>query len=495
MSTAEPRERDGSRPGDDDLRPPDGVDPRDDVAVIPRFPWLTPRRIIYGTFLWLVLFSLGSIAVANPFFDEKTATANIDYWHVMYLHGLLIGMVAILLLTAMSVFHLRWRHAWLLIPLGVVAATLCDTIGGIFDRAIPGTISDQVATWVQIVGFFALDEILIVIIVGFFLDRRAGTEPSKRLSYLVAWVAGGSMLIAAIMGHLAGWILEFGDRPALIGSFAHFEGETVSVFDASLITSHSHQMTVAFMVLVIAASVAFFAERRPAPRFASLRRVGLSMALIGTVGFTAMYVWAGFTTWVIPSYFANPQGANGIAGDDLVTGAAMIGGLLALAGALFSRATKPVLPALAATWAWLLTVGLVVVTGYWIELHETHFGTGHPAPGAAADGIFTWFHQDVGLFLFPVTAVMMLVTSRYVVPRHQGPIAWAAVAGSTVLSAGGMVYVFVDQAIRGTGYVLSTIGLLIIGAALLGTIWRGFGQGLVRSHRSQTGREAVAGPG
>lgn len=80
-------------------------------------------------------------------------------------------------------------------------------------------------------------------------------------------------------------------------------------------------------------------------------------------------------------------------------------------------------------------------------------------------------------------------------PRHQGPIAWAAVAGSSVLYAGGMVYVFVDQAIRGTGYVLSTIGLLIIGAAFLGTIWWGFGQGLVRRHRSQTAREAMAGPG
>jgi len=182
----------------------DDFEPHDDVAVVPRFPWLTPRSIIFGTFLWLLLFSLGSIAVANPFFDEKTATSSIDYWHVMYLHGMLIGMVGITLLTTMAVFQLRWKHAWLLVPLGVIAATFFDTIGGIFDHNIPGSAGDRVATWVQILGFFALDEMLIVIGWAFFHDWRAGTGPSRLLSYYVAWVASASMLVAAIMGHLAG---------------------------------------------------------------------------------------------------------------------------------------------------------------------------------------------------------------------------------------------------------------------------------------------------
>ena len=463
----------------------DDFEPHDDVAVVPRFPWLTPRSIIFGTFLWLLLFSLGSIAVANPFFDEKTATSSIDYWHVMYLHGMLIGMVGITLLTTMAVFQLRWKHAWLLVPLGVIAATLFDTIGGIFDHNIPGSVGDRVATWVQILGFFALDEMLIVIGWAFFHDWRARTGPSRMLSYCVAWVASASMLVAAIMGHLAGWILEFGNTPSSIGSFAHFEGETVSSLGANLITSHSHDMAVAFMVLVVAASVSFFAERSPKAQFASLRRVGLAMALIGTVAFSVMYVWAGFTSWVIPALFTDHNGANGVAADDLVTGFAMVGGLLALGGALLSRATRPLTPVLAATWGWVLTTGLVIVTGYWIEVHETHFGAGDPsAPGAGSDAVFTWFHQDVGLFLLPVMTVVMLVTARYVLPRHQGPIAWTAIVGSTILFVGGMVYVFIDQALHGTGYVLSTIGLLVIGAAFLGTIWWGFGQGLFTARKA-----------
>lgn len=445
----------------------------DDKAVLRRFGWLTPRRIIYSTFAWLILFSLGSIGVANPFEDERTATSTINYWHVMYLHGMLIGMVGITLLLSMMVFQIRWKHAWWLVPLGVVVATLFDTVGGIFDHRIPGDIGDKIATWTQILGFFTLDEMLIVTAIAFFLDWRAKT--SRQLSYLLAWAADISMLFAAVMGHLAGWILEFGDHPSFIGSFAHFEGENVKTLTSNLITSHSHEMTVAFMVMVIATGVRFFAERQSTAGFAILRRVGLLMALIGTIGFTAVYLWSGFTDWTIPTLFTSNHGVNGVALDDLITGFGMLGGLVGLAGAFLAKAAKPVLPVFGAAWSWLLTISLVVASGYWIELHETHFGAGAvSAPGAKSDAVFTWFHQDVGLFLFPMITVTMLITARYVIPKYQGVTALAAVIGSTLLFAGGMVYIFVDSQIHGTGYVLSTIGLLTIGASFLSTIWWGF---------------------
>jgi hypothetical protein len=227
------------------------------------------------------------------------------------------------------------------------------------------------------------------------------------------------MLFAAIMGHLAGWILDYGDTPRAIGSFAHFQGVSLSTLTANLIGSHSHDMVVAFMVLTVAASVAFYAERVPAARFLVLRRVGLAMALTGTVVFTVIYVAACFTSWVIPTIFTS--GPNGLASDDLVTGFAMVGGLIALIGAALSHASRPIATVLAATWMWALTIGLVVATGYWIEFHEAHFGAGSSsAPGAASDAIFTWFHQDIGLFLFPFMTVVMLATARFVLPRAFG---------------------------------------------------------------------------
>ncbi len=447
----------------------------EEAAVLSWFPWLTPRRILFGSAGWIVAFALGSLAIANPFFTEKGAGASINTWNVMYAHGLLIGMLGIALLLAASVFRLTWRHLWLFVGLGVVAATLLSTIGGIFDRHIPGPAGDQVAMWTQILGFFTLDEMLIVLAWGFWKDWRARTGQSRRLSFLVAWTATLSMLIAAIMGHLAGWILDYGDTPPAIGSFARFEGESLSTLNANLIGSHSHDMVVAFMVLAIAASVAFYAERVPRVGFIGLRRAGLGMALVGTVIFTVVYVAAGFTSWTIPTLFAN--GPNGLASDDLVTGFAMIGGLIALAGAALSRATRPAATVLAATWIWALSIGLVVATGYWIEFHEAHFGAGSAsARGAASDAIFTWFHQDIGLFLFPFMTVVMLATGRFVLPRYHGIIALTSVAGSTAAYAGGMVYLFADQAIHGPGYILSTAGLLAIGAALLATIWWAFGR-------------------
>jgi hypothetical protein len=389
----------------------------DDRAWWPRFAWLTPRRVLIGTLGWIGLYALGSVMIANPFRTERSASANINYWNTMYLHGMLIGMVAIVILLGMLVFEIRNRHAWLLIPAGVIAATLFATIGGIYDRTESPT---EAGMWTQVVGFLALDEILIVAAAAFMIDWFTRTEASRRLSFLVAWLSALSMLIAAIMGHIAGWILSYGAHPWFILSYARFIGEPVPALLANLTGSHSHQMTVALMAFVASAGVAQFAERSPAARGAIARRAGLSVLAIGVVVFTAMYVIAGFTSWAIPTLFQSANGVNGLASDDLVTGWAMIGGLIALAGAVIGRAGPRAWPAISAAWSWLLTVGLVVATGYWIEFHETHFGAGDPrASGAASDAVFTFFHQDVGLFLLPLMTAVMVITARLVIPRRR----------------------------------------------------------------------------
>lgn len=439
-----------------------------DQAMWRHLPWLTPRLVLLGTLGWTILYALGSIGLANPFFTERTAISPIKYWNVMYLHGMLIGTVGIAVLLAMLVFDIRNRRCWLFIPGGVVVATVLATMGGIWDRSTSPT---SAAMWTQVAGFFALDEILIVAVLAFVLDWFARTPASRRLSYLVATLSAASMLIAAIMGHIAGWILDYGPHPWFVVSYAHFVGEKVSDWQANLTGSHSHEMVVAYMTLVAAAAVAQFGERTATVRGAVLRRIGLLAMAIGIVGFTVIYVIAGWTTWVIPTLFQSSHGVNGLASDDLVTGFAMVGGVVALAGAVMGRVDPRRWGGVAAGWTWLLSVGMVVATGYWIEFHETHFGAGSPAPGAANDAVFTWFHQDVGLFLLPLMTAVMLITSRFVLPRRQDGIALGMIVGSTVLFVGGMVYVFVDATRHGPGYVLSTIGLFVMGAALLATIW------------------------
>ena len=88
------------------------------------------------------------------------------------------------------------------------------------------------------------------------IDWRQKTPLSRTLPFWVAMIATVSLELAALMGHAAGWILDFGNHPALIGVWAKFVGEGVSDLQGNLITSHSHEIVVAVLALLIAAATA-----------------------------------------------------------------------------------------------------------------------------------------------------------------------------------------------------------------------------------------------
>jgi len=442
-----------------------------DTAVAPRLAWVTPRRVILFVLAWLAAFSLGSIAISNPFASEPSATATPNYWHVMYLHGLLIGMVGLMALLALEVFETRCSpHVRAGIVLGVVGATVLAAAGGIFDRVAPG---DEAAMWTQIAGFFFLDEILVLLLVGFWQGWRAKLPSSRTLAYGAGVLASGSMLLAAVMGHLAGWILEFHSHPFLISDWARWAGEDWQTLRDSLIGSHSHEMAVASMALALSAGVYRFGYLSASGVARHLSRVGMAMVGVGIVWMTGLYVAMAVTDWVVPSYFTSAHGTNGIAGDDLVTGIFVMGGGLLALWPLAARlpaklrsvagATIP----LAAAWAWTGIIAGVVIGGYWIEESETFFGVGAKgSPGAANDNVFVWIHQDIGLFLLPALFTILLLADRLAGRRYRGPIGWSAIAGVTMLLVGGGVWVFADPAKFGPGYVLSTIGLVLVAGSI-----------------------------
>jgi hypothetical protein len=423
---------------------------------------------------WLVLLAVLGAFVANPFRAEVSAAATPDYARVMYLHGLLIGMVGLLALLACQVLRLRSLHARMWITGGVVVATVLSALGGIWDNKIPGA---EVPMWTQILSFFALDEILIVLLVALVAEWRAA-RMERSLPYVTAFLAAASMLAAAAMGHLAGWIMEFGNAPQAIGNYATFAGiGTVADFATQLVGSHSHLIAVSVMALaiVLVAQQFGYATLRGTAR--ALSRVGLSLVAIGTVVTLGMYVVAGFTTWAPPTWFVSgPDGANGIASDDIISGILVMGGgLLIVAALALGRADLLRQPLrVAALWSWVLSFATVVVAGYAIEMNEAYFGAGDAtAPGGAKDAVFTWLHQDIGLFLLPALVVIMLAATRLINRERTGFVGWATILGTTITFAGGMLYVFVDPATYGIGYAVSTIGLLIVGIALLATLWWG----------------------
>ncbi len=295
--------------------------------MLARFPWLTNRRIVFFVLGWMLLFGVISAFISNPFQSEPSATASPNYWHVMFLHGLLIGMVALGALVACQVFGLQSKHVRVWIALGALAATIPVAVGGIFDKAVPGY---EVPMWIQIVGFFAFDEILLTLLVGFVLEYRRLAPTSRTLPFLGATLATASLLVAAVMGHLAGWLLEFGLKPGALRSFAKSIGYTkAGDWSTALIGSHSHEMAVASMALIVALLARQFGHGSLSKAPRRVAQVGLIMVPIGVIAMSYVYVRAGFSTWAPPTWFESHGGTDGIASDDVITGVfVMFGGLL-----------------------------------------------------------------------------------------------------------------------------------------------------------------------
>ncbi len=450
---------------------PSSVGSAEDAAPVSWAPWLTARRLTFFVIGWLALFAVGSVFVSSPFQSEPAAGVTPSYFNVMYMHGLLIGMVGLLALLTLQVMRVSSLHVRVWIAGGVVFATVLAAVGGIFDNKIPGA---EVAMWTQILGFFALDEILVLLAWGLFSEWRKGTPATRTLTYAAATIASVAMFFAAVMGHLAGWIMEFGEgTPSLIANFRSFAGfDSQDSFVGALVGSHSHEMAVASMGLVAIIAAQHFGYSTVTGTARLFARIGVGMIGAGIAIVSAIYVAGVVTQWAPPNLGSDP---NLIPGDDIVSGVLVMGGgivaLLAVANlrSIFEFPTR-----LAAVWAWILSVATVAVAGYAIELNTTNFGAGDPkAAGAAGDAIFTWFHQDIGLFVLPTVVLVMLVVQLLVGQRAAGWIGWFVIAGTTALFAGGMFWVFVNSDLYGAGYWLATTGLLLVGAAIVGTLYHG----------------------
>ena len=440
-----------------------------------RFTW---RQVILLLGGWLVIFAVGSVFVSNPFITEASAGATPNYGNVMYLHALLIGLVGLVGLVTCEVFKLRSRLVRTGILAAAVGATVLTGLGGIFDT----TVSSSVSIWLilHVIGFFLLDAIFLLLFVGFYLEWRQRSPRVWKLTFGLAALAALSLEFAAAMGHIAGWILDFGDHPRLIGSWATAMGETVGDLRNNLITSHSHEMVVALLALIVALAAERFGYQALSGGRRTLARVGMWLAVAGTALMTIQYVVGGVTSHEPPTLFrSGPGGVNGLASDDLVTGlGVMLGGLLVLLALVAGRnngkgkiSESRRASSLGIAWSWLLLFVTVPVAGYYIELNEKTFGAGSPAPRAVSDGIFTWFHQDFAFFLLPALMVLMLIADLYLTEKASRLTMQGILLGTLVIFVGFMTYVFVSPVIYGAGYVLVAVGSIVTALAVGRFLW------------------------
>ncbi len=421
--------------------------------------WSPEKRVVVAMLIWLALLALGSAFVSTPFVDQR-AGAPPDYARTMYLHGLLIGMVGLLSLIAMDIFGAGHKNRTMhnLVLWGTLGAALFSGVGGIFDR----NIEDTLFLWMQIISFFFLDEILISLTLALFF-RAVET---RFVATWLAALAAFSGFISAVMGHIAGWILEFGDYPkAIVGGYASLAAESWQSLLTHLISAHAHEMVVAVIALLVATFCAYFSLQT---RGNKLMRFGLWWAAIGTIAMTLVYVVAGFSWAQPPVLFAH--GLNGIGGDDFVTGlGVMLGGLIALVGLGVERLPDPVTRWGSALLSTLLLV-TVPITGYYIYMHETLYNHGlASAPRGVNDAVYGWFHQDFALFLIPAIMTLILAVMHFTHDaRQRRASVGTLLAGSCLGFVGGMLYVFVSPALYGVSFVITTIGLagIVLGVVL-----------------------------
>lgn len=425
-------------------------------------------RVVWFLIAWLTLFALGTLFVANPFWLEKSASAIPNYSHVMYLHGLLVGLAGIVVLIACEIFEIRSRRVRGFILFASVITTVLVGIGGIFDAS-------QTVQWfwlsLHVVGFFSLDGIFVAFLVGLFQDLRTGSEASGSLPYWCAIISAFSLEFAALMGHAAGWILDFGDHPSFIGKWAGLVGEKVSDLSDNLTTSHSHEI-VAAMLALLAAMIAWrFGYKSLVGRAKSIARLGLLLVVAGTLIVTIMYVIGGFTSIEPPTLFVSgPNGVNGLASDDLVPGiGVMLGCLLVISVLFFASRQSNHLPSserstlFSVASFWLMLVISVVGAGYFIEAHETMFGAGDAgAPLAMSDAVYTFAHQDFAFFLLPASLVLVLLADPLLGNRAKW-ISRITLIGISVAFVGILIYIFIDPgSVYGSGYAVASVGVLTI---------------------------------
>src|ERR1035437_810654 len=110
----------------------------------------------------------------------------------------------------------------------------------------------------------------------------------------------------AIMGHLAGWLMEFGEKPSFVASYRSFAGfKSVDDWTWALVGSHSHEMAVSAMALVVTLAVVQFGYKTLTGVSRNVARGGMGMIVVGVVGTTALYLLGGFTTIAVPGFLTD----------------------------------------------------------------------------------------------------------------------------------------------------------------------------------------------
>jgi hypothetical protein len=464
-----------------DVASPTFLDERDG-SLFPGARWLTPRRLAFFLIFWATIFFAGSVFVNNPFAGSARATnwavgpgSPNYYWVVMYLHGLNAGLVGIAALVACDFFELPSLHVRRGIVAGVLIAGVLSPIGAVFNTSAPWT---NAGLWIQVAAFLALDEIVILFLWGMLSLWREGAPRSRTFPFITASLAGVVMLVAALMGHLAGTILGFGNNPPLLGQYAAQEmGLSLDAWAASLIGAHSYLMITAVPAGLLALAAVRFGYYRLVGATKLLAQVGFALVCIDLVVQTEMGLLLGFSSWPgnlppqisalpgVPSFLALNDASNFvflILGGVLLLSALVIG-----TGRIKGWTGQTVVPIRVVPL--LMLVVFTVLTAVTEPTNGTAIGTPPQA----------WIRLFIAFYLTMMVVLVVFLAERLLADRQKVRVAWTATVGSATIFAGGLVYI--SLGLSAGGYIAAA-GVIVVGLSFVLTSWWGLASGFRGAH-------------
>ncbi len=466
-----------------------------DQELFPRLPWLTARNVAYFLIIWFTAFFVGSVAVNNPFLHSPGATAALwfgvgsgypsYYWVVMYLHGLNAGLMALAGLAAVAFLALPSLHVRQGVLIGALIAGILSPIGAVFNSLPAWNVTGGL--WVQITAFLALDEIVILILWGMLELWRTGAERSRTMPFITVGLCGGDLLLAALLGHLAGTMVGFGDPFSIFSGFAGQIGVTFSNLETSVIENHAYLMTSTVpvgMVTLLAIRFGYYGLKGGVKNLARTGFVLMCLGLLFQAGLALIEGVGAFTNalpaWVssfpfVPSFLGVDDGVNAVF---MVLGC----GLVLIALAIGSKRVQG--------WGLPLGVPLRITPLLAFITFVTVTALAEPV-GVSVVGTppEAWIRLFIAFWLCWAVVLVILMAEHLVdTGRNSGQmmrIDWTALAG-VLLILGGVTDYLQTGAYAG-GYVAG-IGVGLIGLSFLLTA----GYGLMGSKaRSQPPSDAT----
>ena len=450
------------------------TDNQEDLMTIGGHPW---PQVVRWLLALLVLYTIGSVFISNPFSLFVDRTTPIDYSRAMYFHGMAVGLAGITSLILAEVFTLT-KTCRKVILFCTVAAVLIGVTGGAVNRSMEET---KLFIWYQIFSFFALDAILITLTYGLLTTKDTALRGTRAWYLVLAAVITG--LIGALIGDLAGFILDFGKWPGIQVWYANLIGYSFQDWQDNLLRSHSDLIVVAVIGLLLSV-IDWKYGRHLEGTAARVQAFGEWLAIAGLAILTVIMVVNAFggVNCQIPHIFTEkgfyaPRGTSvaGIDLGDFTIGSLFFpGGILVLGAILFgkkaagfslSAASKRTLAGLFITWCSILvTVGGM---GFLEEYRADLYNSAKDVVLGNFGFAFKMLHVDVSLMMLPALMLVMILSQHFLKDAVNKTVQTLLLVSVILCSIGCFVYMVVNPSLLGPGYWVIAAGFVFVIAAMV----------------------------